>query len=253
MSLTIKINSRGKLVKAWQEFLNISADGIFGKETEYATITFQNNNGLTADGIAGHATFEKAKELGFEFPIDENRDITEEQLAYIMNGAKHSDIIKYIDPLNTAMNKYVIDSYGEINSFLRQCHFLAQVGHESGSLKYSHELASGKAYEGRADLGNIYPGDGMKYKGQGLIQLTGRNNITSFGKYVGIDFAKVNPARIGDEPELSAEAAGWFWMTRKLNKWADLDDIKGVTLRVNGGYNGLEDRKGYLKRAKEAI
>ena len=248
MSLIIKINSKGKIVKAWQKFLNISADGIFGKETEYATITFQNNNGLKADGIAGPATLEKAKELGFEIPEEnESQDITEEQLAYIMKGAKHSDIIKYLDPLNAVMKKY------NINSFLRRCHFLAQVGHESGSLKYSHELASGKAYEGRADLGNIYPGDGVKYKGQGLIQLTGRNNITAFGRYVGIDFAKVNPARIGDEPELSAEAAGWFWMTRKLNKWADMDDIKGVTLRVNGGYNGLEDRKGYLRRAKEVL
>jgi putative chitinase len=247
--MTIKINSRGRLVKAWQEFLNISADGIFGKETESATITFQNNNGLKADGIAGPATFEKAKELGFEIPEENaSQDLTEEQLAYIMKGAKHSDVIKYLEPLNAVMRKY------EINTFLRRCHFLAQVGHESGSLKYSHEIASGKAYEGRADLGNIYPGDGMKYKGQGLIQLTGRNNITAFGKYVDIDFAKAeNPARIGNEPELSAEAAGWFWKTRKLNKWADLDDVKGVTLRVNGGYNGLEDRKGYLQRAKGVV
>jgi putative chitinase len=141
----------------------------------------------------------------------------------------------------------------EINSYLRVCHFLAQVGHESGSLRFSHELASGKAYEGRKDLGNIHPGDGVKYKGQGLIQLTGRLNIISFGIFIGIDFTKENPSRISDDPELSAEAAGWFWKTRKLNKWADIDDVKGVTLRVNGGYNGLQDRINYLKRAKEIL
>jgi predicted chitinase len=244
---TLSRGYKGKEVKLWQEFLNIESDGVFNKLTEESTKEFQLKNGLKADGIAGSETIAKAVSLGFEIPEKKCIELTAEQLIYIMKGCKESSILKYIEPINMAIKKYEIDTY------LRVCHFLAQVGHESGSLRFSHELASGRMYEGRKDLGNIYPGDGMKYKGQGLIQLTGRLNITSFGKYTGIDFTKENPARIGDEPELSAEAAGWFWMTRKLNKWADADDIKGVTLRVNGGYNGLQERIAYLKRAKESL
>jgi len=243
----LKRGYKGDNVKLWQEFLHIEPDGIFGRITEENTKEFQTKNGLKADGIAGSKTIAKAVLLGFVIPEKKSIKITEEQLKYIMKGCRQSSILKYLEPVNKAMNKYEIDTY------LRICHFLAQVGHESGSLRYSHELASGRMYEGRKDLGNICPGDGMRFKGQGLIQITGRLNITSFGKFIGIDFAKENPARIGDEPELSAEAAGWFWMTRKLNKWADMDDIKGVSLRVNGGYNGLQERILYLKRAKESL
>lgn len=244
---TLKRGYKGKEVKLWQEFLKIDVDGVFGKQTEECTKEFQSNNGLKADGIAGPETITKAVSLGFVIPEKNFIELTAEQLKYVMKGCKESGIIKYLGPINLAMKKYEVDTY------LRVCHFLAQVGHESGSLRFSHELASGRMYEGRKDLGNIFPGDGMRFKGQGLIQLTGRLNITSFGNYIGIDFTKENPSRIGDEPELSAEAAGWFWLTRKLNKWADKDDIRGVTLRVNGGYNGLTERIAYLKRAKEIL
>lgn len=255
----IKIGSKGPLVKKWQEFLTGlgyslgKADGDFGNKTFRATIEFQKKYNLKADGIAGKNTFDKAMVLGFKFPEEQTIDpgtgkgITRDQLAYIMRGAKSADIDTFLEPMNKVMTKY------EINTPLRICHFLAQVGHESGSLRYKEEIASGRAYEGRADLGNIKPGDGIKYKGHGLIQLTGRSNHTDYAKYTGDPDLIENPRRIALEPEHSAGAAAWFWMTRKLNPLADQDDIMKITKRINGGYNGLEDRKGYLQRAKKVI
>jgi len=253
----IKIGSKGKLVKAWQEFLNSQGfesgepDGDFGNRTYRATIEFQKKNNLKADGIAGKNTFEKAVSLGFKYPeeimTEAGKGITRDQLAYIMKGAKSSDIDNFVEPINNVMEKY------KINTLLRIAHFLAQVGHESGSLRYKEEIASGAAYEGRADLGNTHPGDGRKFKGHGLIQLTGRTNHTDYAKYVGDMDLVENPRRIALEPDHSAGAAGWFWMTRKLNPLADQDDIMKITKRINGGYNGLEDRKAFLARAKKVL
>lgn len=253
----IKIGSKGELVKKWQEFLTGQgfslgkADGDFGNKTFRATIEFQKQQGLKADGIAGKNTFDKAAALGFEFPkepvLPEGKGVTRDQLEYIMKGAKASDIDTFLNPMNKIMTKY------EINTPLRICHFLAQVGHESGSLRYKEEIASGRAYEGRADLGNTHPGDGVKFKGHGLIQLTGRLNHTDYANYAGDPDLIVNPKRIALEPEHSAGAAAWFWMTRKLNPIADEDDIIKITKRINGGLNGIEDRRGYLQRAKKVL
>ncbi len=131
------------------------------------------------------------------------------------------------------------------------CHFLAQVLHESGALRFSKELASGQAYEYRKDLGNIYAGDGKKYKGAGGIQLTGRHNYQKFSDWVGDD-------RVMEGVDYVAKhhfwtSAVWYWNSRNLSKWALKDDIRGVTLRVNGGYNGLADREFYLARAKKVL
>lgn len=173
--------------------------------------------------------------------------ITKEQLKSIMRGCKSADIELFIDPINQVMEKY------EINTPLRIAHFLAQVGHESGSLKYKQEIASGKAYEGRKDLGNTQAGDGRKFKGHGLIQLTGRANHQKYADYVGDQDLMNHPERIGKEPIHSVGAAGWFWMMRDLNGLADQDDIVRITKRVNGGLNGLTDRKDYLRRAKAVL
>lgn len=253
----IKIGSKGELVKKWQEFLTGQgfdlgkADGDFGNKTFRATIEFQKQQNLKADGIAGMNTFNKAIALGFKFPgeqiIPDGKGITRDQLSYIMTGAKSADIDTFLNPVNKIMTKY------EINTPLRICHFLAQVGHESGSLRYKEEIASGRAYEGRADLGNTHPGDGVKFKGHGLIQLTGRLNHTDYSNYVGDPDLLVNPKRIALEPEHSAGAAAWFWMTRKLNPLADQDDIIRITKKINGGLNGMADRRGYLQRAKKVL
>ena len=140
---------------------------------------------------------------------------------------------------------------GGIDTPLRQAHFLAQVGHESGQLRYTEELASGKAYEGRRDLGNTQPGDGVRFKGRGLIQLTGRANYTAFGKFMGQDFVSGNnPLKLAQDPTLAVAVAVWFWNTHNLNALADADDVLGCTKAINGGTNGLDDREMLLARAK---
>ncbi len=172
--------------------------------------------------------------------------ITKSQLQDIMTFASKSNINKYIKPLNETMKKY------NINNHLRISHFVAQLAHESGSFKYSEEIASGAAYEGRTDLGNIHPGDGVKFKGRGLIQLTGRANYTKYGEYIGMDLTN-NPSAVSDDPKLATDVAGWYWMRRKINIHADKDDAEKVTRLINGGLNGFEDRLNYLKKAKQIL
>lgn len=152
---------------------------------------------------------------------------------------------KWVDAINHAMDKY------SINTPLREAHFLAQIGHESGRLIYVKELASGKAYEGRKDLGNTVAGDGVTYKGRGLIQITGRNNYQAISNDLGIDFIK-HPEFL-ETAENAALSAGWFWNRHNLNAKADLDLLTQITKTINGGTNGLADRLLLLGLAKHAL
>jgi putative chitinase len=180
-------------------------------------------------------------------------------LGQIKEGACTSTTYaqKFMNCINDTCDKYKIDTP------IRQLCFLSQVGHESGGLYYTEELASGKAYEGRADLGNTQPGDGVRFKGRGLIQITGRSNYKSLGTKLGIDLIS-NPTLLGgknvtlctpEQLQYAAFSAGWFWNSRNLNTYADqinldkpIDDgtnltqFKMITKRINGGYNGLADR-----------
>lgn len=166
-------------------------------------------------------------------------------LRAIMVNADWDTINKFFKHLITTMEKR------SINTPLRRAHFLAQLGHESDSFRYTEEIASGTAYEGRQDLGNTEDGDGPRFKGRGLIQLTGRANYKAYGESIGEDLTiDGNWTKVSTDPALAVDAAGWFWETHGLNEKADSDDVKKVTYVVNGGYNGLADRKDYLKRAK---
>lgn len=147
------------------------------------------------------------------------------------------------------LNKWTV-KYG-IASALRFAHFIAQAAYETDGFKTLSEYASGKAYEGRLDLGNTQPGDGVRFKGRGIFQLTGRSNYAFYGKLIGEDLLS-NPARAAD-PDVSAHIACAYWERKGLNKWADKDDIKQITYRINGGNNGLNGRKTYLARAKELL
>lgn len=138
-----------------------------------------------------------------------------------------------------------------INTPLRWAHYLAQTAHESGELRYTQEIASGKAYEGRKDLGNTQKGDGVKFKGRGLIQLTGRANYTKYKNYCGFDV--VQRPELLEKPLGATRSSMWFWKTHGLNELADTDDIKKITRIINGGTNGLESREKYLTRAKRAL
>lgn len=121
------------------------------------------------------------------------------------------------------------------------CHFLAQAAHESAHFQTLEEYASGSAYEWRADLGNNQPGDGKRYKGRGIFQLTGRANYISYGDKLGFDL--MNNPSLASTPEVSVLVALEFWKSKNLNEAADRDDIVFITKRINGGTNGLDDRK----------
>lgn len=137
---------------------------------------------------------------------------------------------------------------GIMDNALCFAHFLAQCGHESGGFRYMEEIASGAAYEGRKDLGNVFAGDGKRYKGRGPIQLTGRANYRRIGRRIGLDLEN-NPTLVSD-PSIGMWCALEYWDENNLNRLALLDDTKTLTSRINGGYNGLDDREARLKRIK---
>jgi len=139
-------------------------------------------------------------------------------------------------------------AYGIMDSELRLSHFMAQLIHESGGFRYMEEIASGDAYEGRADLGNVALGDGRRFKGRGPIQLTGRANYRKFGRAIGIDLE--NHPEIAAVPSIGLHTALEYWKDRGLNAYADRDDLRGITKRINGGYNGLADRQKHLSAMK---
>lgn len=179
--------------------------------------------------------------------------ITLEQLKKIIGTNKYpDDKVKLItDSLNDTFNRY------EINTPMRMAHFLAQVLHESSAFKYTAEIWGNTPaqlkYDTRVDLGNTpeADGDGYKYRGRGWIQLTGKANYQSASTEFGQDFIN-NPDLLQNYP-YAAMTAGWFWKSKGLNAFADKDDIMSITKKVNGGFNGLDDRKMWLIKAEEGL
>ena len=178
--------------------------------------------------------------------------ITAQQLKAICPTATMSNINRALKPLNDTLVRF------NINTPLRIAHFIAQVAHESGAFQYLKEIASGAAYDtGRlaARLGNTpeADGDGQKYKGRGYIQLTGTNNYRLFDEFTGRKHDLMNHPERVEQPDLAMLAAGWYWSRNDLNRLADRDDLLSITKRINGGTNGLEDRRNYLKNAKKVL
>ncbi|TYO74373.1 LysM peptidoglycan-binding domain-containing protein [Rossellomorea marisflavi] len=136
----------------------------------------------------------------------------------------------------------------QITTKSRLCHFLSQCSHESGAGRYTAEIADGWAYEGRQDLGNIYPGDGPKFKGGGYIQLTGRYNYTLFSEAVG-DPEIVNQGVYYVAEHYPWQSAGFWWELNNMNALCDTNPtVRQVTLKVNGGTRGLDERTRYYER-----
>lgn len=181
--------------------------------------------GVTADGIVGRGTFTA---LFQRFGATTDRA---QELALAANVH--------------------FPAYGIMDSVLRIAHFMAQLIHESGSFRYMEEIASGAAYEGRADLGNTLPGDGVLFKGRGPIQITGRANYRLYGRVIGIDIER-NP-QLAAVPSIGLHLACAFWVSKDLNTLADRDDVIGITRRINGGTNGLDDRKAALAKVKALL
>jgi putative chitinase len=172
--------------------------------------------------------------------------VNKHQLAYIWGCSESLIEDNEINEMNSCLNIFKIITPNRIR------HFLSQISHESGGGRWKKELADGREYEGRADLGNTNPGDGPKYKGAGYIQLTGRANYQSFANYIhdpkvmdGVDYVAKN---------YPMTSAGYWWYSNNMNALCDTKpSVEQVTLRVNGGYNGLDDRKMYYQRCLEVI
>lgn len=171
--------------------------------------------------------------------------ITKEQIKQIAPNSKEEIIGPLVGYLNKYMPKY------EVNTYLRVCHFLAQAAHEAASFRTLQEYASGAAYEGRKDLGNVNKGDGVRYKGRGIFQLTGRANYRRIGQLIGMDLE--NNPELAASPEVSVLTALEYWKSRNLSPLADADNVEAITRKINGGLNGFDDRKRYLAKCKQVI
>lgn len=182
----------------------------------------QKSVGVPADGIAGPATF---------------------TALFKKCGAT----IDRAQELAIAAQRWMPE-YGILDSELRLAHFLGQLIHESGSFRYMEEIASGAAYEGRKDLGNSQPGDGKRYKGRGPIQITGRANYRYFGRMIGIDLER-HP-EVAALPSVGLHLALEYWRDRGLNALADTDSLEAITRKINGGVNGLSDRRAHVTAVK---
>lgn len=154
-----------------------------------------------------------------------------------------------VDALNEGFAQY------EINTPVRAAAFLAQVGHESGRGRYLKELwgptEAQKRYEGREDLGNTETGDGFRFRGRGLIQVTGRANYRRVGAALGVDL-EAQPELL-EQPYLAALSAAQWWSANGCNALADAGDFRLLTRRINGGYNGLADRMELWERCKKIL
>lgn len=185
--------------------------------------------------------------LPYEGLFSRLAEVTEGQLRLIVPSTAASQLRKFVAPINITMAEF------GISTPLRQAHFLAQLAHESANFTAVEEFASGIEYEGRADLGNFFPGDGPRFKGRGLIQITGRSNYTACSAGLGLGSQLVErPTRL-TEDELAARCGGWFWSANDLNSLADRDNVFEVTRRINGGFNGIDDRIEKLGNAKRAF
>lgn len=169
---------------------------------------------------------------------------------------------KRVEQLNNFWEQYrkIAVPHLELNTPMRQAAFIAQVAHESDSFRALEEYASGKAYEGRKDLGNTKPGDGERFKGRGYIQLTGRANYAEFTKWIANKMPDL-PIKYDfvQRPEQVATATWgmwatvFFWETRNLNHWADKGFFKTLTKRINGGLRGYAHRLEIFEKVKKEL
>lgn len=169
------------------------------------------------------------------------------ELTTIMPRAKERAVLFY-DHLDAAMFEREIETVDRIAAFI------AQIAHESCELLYVREIASGEAYEGRRDLGNTQRGDGRRFRGRGLLQITGRANYRdcSTDLFGSANVLLAEPELL-EEPELACRSAAWFWDRKKLNALADAGKFELITRRINGGLNGYENRLKYYRRALRVL
>jgi len=197
--------------------------------------------------------------------------ITTDDLRAVAPKTNHLRLEAFLGPLNTTMEEFDIDTPG------RQAAFLAQLGHESNGFLWVREIwgptPAQRAYEPpsrkAAVLGNLYEGDGFRYRGRGLIQITGRGNYAACGQALNVPLE--DEPELLEEPALATRSAGWFWSVGaglrlsqaakdygvpvgvNLNDLADLGEFKAITYAINGGLNGEDDRIARWEAAKEEL
>jgi putative chitinase len=268
--MILKVGSKGEDVKKLQAKLGLGSDGVFGSGTEAAVKKWQASNGLTADGIVGEGTWSKM--------FGEKQLITEPSKPIVSSGPLKLENLKgHIPDAVIAQIPETAKKFNITNS-LRLAHFLAQCGHESGGFKAIQEnlnysadglkkifpkyfpgnLAEGyarnpekiasKVYGGRMGNGDETTKEGFKFRGRGYIQLTGKDNYTRFGKFIGEDTV-ANPDLVATKYPLAS--AAFFFDSNKLweicDRGADDATVTAVTKRVNGGTIGLADRIKHFK------
>jgi len=164
-------------------------------------------------------------------------------------GATILRAAQWVQPIQTACDKYAV------NTPLRMAAFLAQVGVESGRLCFVREMwgptQAQTGYEGRADLGNTQPGDGKRFMGRGLIQITGRHNYSVAAAALGLDL--LNHPELLEQPADAALSAAWFWSTHGLNELADQGQFQTITRRINGGLTAYSERLQLYGAGKKAL
>jgi putative chitinase len=260
--MLLKKGSSGDDVKKLQSLLGLTADGQFGPATESKVKEWQTKNGLTADGLVGPATWQKM------FP-EQQSAVVETAQPVSGTGLNLTRLRGHIPEAVIAQIPDTAAKFG-IDTPLKLAHFLSQCGHESGgfrvvqeNLNYSADglkkifgryfpgtlnesyarnpqKIANRVYGGRMGNGPEETGDGYKFRGRGYIQLTGKDNYTAFSREIGEDCV-ANPDLVATKYPLAS--AGWFFK-RCLAKCKDdsFESVKAVTLCVNGGTNGLNDR-----------
>ena len=181
-------------------------------------------------------------------------EITEQQLLHIMPNARRSAGV-YVPAINAAARRWQFDRPKRLAAFL------AQVGHESGQLQFTRELG-GSAYLAKYDTGKLAErlgntpeadGDGQLYRGRGLIQVTGRYNYLKCSLALFQDERLLRTPELLEQPEWAAQSAGWYWWVKELNTLADQDRFTDITKRINGGTNGIAERRALWARAREVL
>lgn len=248
----IQLGSKGETVKALQAYLvklellsPNGVDGDFGGTTDVAVRKFQSSHGLEVDGVVSKLTWDKLTEGEKVEEDDPAWLVKRSQAEYVFNVSVSQN---HLEKLNKSLAIFKINTPDRIK------HFLAQIGHESGGLQWLEEIADGSDYEGREDLGNTEPGDGMRFKGVDPLQVTGRYNYQKLSKYLddprvmeGVDYVVANYTFL---------PSGFWWHDNDMNAFVDSGaSCREVSARVNGAdpANGLDDRLDYFARALEVI
>lgn len=188
---------------------------------------------------------------------EDRMQITEAQLAQICQSANKYTIARFAPRLTRACAEFYIDTPRRVAAFL------SQLAHEAGEFRWLREIwgptPQQKRYEppGKLSerLGNTEPGDGKRFLGRGLIQLTGRANYRDCSKALFPDDPELllHRPELLEQPTQACRSAAWFWWSRGLNRYADSNDYTTLTKRINGGTNGLDQRVKYWRRALSAF